>query len=283
LQQIGDDLHVHHFAARPLDQAEHLDVFLEWKRDVQVIDAFALRHFARFGERAEKRQAAVAEVIAGGAIVDEADDLVAELAMFENLVGDQPPELARARDQDPLQSDAGLPPPLECKADGLARCEGEGDIQYEKDRPHRLRDFERAAIPHRVGHVVGLHVQRAEDAEDHRDHAADEHGEEIVDARAAAAQAIETLEPVRHRDERRHEWQHVRGVLMKGRQPFGDRDQTRLEAKDVRDDEGDRGEARVGDDVKGDQKTVISLDHFLLRVGPRPHALPRCRCAQRGL
>ena len=47
--------------------------------------------------RAEQRQPAVAEVIAGCAVVDEADDLIAELAMLEDLVGDEPAELARRR------------------------------------------------------------------------------------------------------------------------------------------------------------------------------------------
>ena len=40
------------------------------------------------GQRAEQRQAAVADVIAAGAIVEEADDLEAELAVLEHLVGD---------------------------------------------------------------------------------------------------------------------------------------------------------------------------------------------------
>ena len=43
---------------------------------------------ADLGERAEQRQPAVADVIAAGAIVDEADDLIAELAMLQDAVGD---------------------------------------------------------------------------------------------------------------------------------------------------------------------------------------------------
>ena len=95
--------------------------------------------------RAEQRQAAVAEVIAGRAVVDEADDLIAELAVLEDLVGDQAAELAGAGDQNPLQADAGAPAALEHLAHELARREGQRDVQDEEDRPDHLRDLERAA------------------------------------------------------------------------------------------------------------------------------------------
>ena len=65
------------------------------------------------GERAEQRQAAVADVIAAGAVVDEADDLEAELAVLEHLVGDHPAEIAGAGDQHALEADAGAPAALE--------------------------------------------------------------------------------------------------------------------------------------------------------------------------
>ena len=55
-----------------LDQAEHLHVLFERQRDVEVIDALAAQDLVGVAERAEQRQAAVADVIAG-AIVDEAD------------------------------------------------------------------------------------------------------------------------------------------------------------------------------------------------------------------
>ena len=67
------------------------------QRDVEMIDRFALRDLGGLVDRAEQRQAAVAEVIAGRPVVDEADDLIAELAVLEDLVGDQASELARAR------------------------------------------------------------------------------------------------------------------------------------------------------------------------------------------
>ena len=64
---------------------------------------------------------------------------------------------------------------------------------------------------------VGLHVERGDDAEDDREDAADEHGEEVVDARSAAAQPIEALQVEAERHERGDERQHV-DVLLQRRQ-----------------------------------------------------------------
>ena len=64
-------------------------------------------------------------MIAAGAIVDEADDLEAELAVLEDLVGDDASEIAGAGDQHALQADAGAPAPLERLAHQLARRVGE--------------------------------------------------------------------------------------------------------------------------------------------------------------
>jgi hypothetical protein len=55
--------------------------------------------------RAEQRQPAVADVVAAGAVVEEAHDLEAELAVLEQLVGHHAPELAGAGDEHPLQPD----------------------------------------------------------------------------------------------------------------------------------------------------------------------------------
>ena len=113
LHQVGHDLHVDHLAARALDQVEHLDVFVERQRDVEVVDALLPDDFRRIVQRAEERQSAIAEVIAAGAIVDEADDLIAQLAMLKNFLGHHPPEIAGPGDQDALEADAGPPAPLE--------------------------------------------------------------------------------------------------------------------------------------------------------------------------
>ena len=66
LQQVGDDVDVDPFAVGRLDQAEHLDVLFERQRDVEVIDVLAPDDVVGFGERAEQRHAAVADVIAAG-------------------------------------------------------------------------------------------------------------------------------------------------------------------------------------------------------------------------
>ena len=87
------------FAVGGLDDAEHLDVLFERQRDVDVIDAFLPDDLVRLAQRAEQRQAAIADVIAGGAVVEEADDLEPELAVLEHLVGDQPSEIAGAGDR----------------------------------------------------------------------------------------------------------------------------------------------------------------------------------------
>ena len=84
LQQVGHDLDVDALAAGRLDEVEQLHVLFERQRDVEVVDLLAGDDLGGLGERAEQRQPAVAEVIAAGAIVDEADDLVAELAVLED-------------------------------------------------------------------------------------------------------------------------------------------------------------------------------------------------------
>ena len=106
-----------------------------------MIDLLALHDVGRLAQPAEQRQPAIAEVIAAGAIVDEADDLVAELAMLEDLVGDHPPEVARAGDENAPQPDAGGPAPLERLAHQLARQIAERDVEDQEDGPHPPRHF----------------------------------------------------------------------------------------------------------------------------------------------
>ena len=98
------------------------------------------------------------------------------------------------------------------------------DVEDEEDRPDDLRHLERAAILRRVAREVGLDVQRRDDAEDDREDAADEHGEEVVDARAAAAQPVEPLQVEAERDEHGDERQDVE-VLPERRNALGDRDE----------------------------------------------------------
>ena len=70
LQQVGDDVDVDAGAVGRLDQAEHLDVLVERQRHIQVVDVLAADDVVRLLQRAELRDAAVADVIAA-AIVEE--------------------------------------------------------------------------------------------------------------------------------------------------------------------------------------------------------------------
>ena len=104
---------------------------------------------------------------------------------------------------------------------------------------------------------VGLHVQRGDDAEDHGENAADEDGEEIVDARTPAAQTIEALQMKPERHETGDERQDV-DVLPERRQPARDRNEAGVKPERVRDDERRHAEQGVGDDVKGDEQPIVS-------------------------
>src|SRR4051812_991653 len=263
LQQVGHDLDIDAFAARRLDELQHLHVLLGRQRDVQMIDSLARRDLRRFVRRAEQRQAAIPQMIAGGLVVDEADDQVAKLAMFEDLVGDKPAKLAGTGDEDALETDAGAPAAFEDLADELARRVGERNVQDQEDAPDRLRDLEHAAILRGARGEVGLHIQGRDDAEDHRQDAADEDREEIVDARAAAAQAIQPLQLEPDRNEDRNERQHV-DVLPQRRHAFGDRDhlaEAGMEAERVGDHERQQRQQRVRQDVERDEQAVVAIYH----------------------
>ena len=67
----------------------------------------------------EQRQAAIAQMIAAGAVVHESDHLISQLAVLQHALGDLSPQVAGARDEDPLQADAGPPAPLQQLADRL--------------------------------------------------------------------------------------------------------------------------------------------------------------------
>ena len=88
--------------------------------------------------------------------------------MLQNLLGDDAAEVAGAGDQNPLESDAGLPAPLEDLAHELARAERQRDIDHEKQRPDDARHLIGADRLFLGRRVIGLEVQRADDAEDRR-------------------------------------------------------------------------------------------------------------------
>src|ERR1043166_4153167 len=226
------------------------------ERDIQVVDLLARRDLCRLFKRAEHRQTAVAEVIAR-AIVDEADDLIAKLAVFDDLVGDDAAKLARAGDENAPQPEPRLPATLEHFAHDLPQRERQPDVEDDEQRPDRVRDLVGAAI---VRRDVRLDVQRDENAEDNRDDRADEDGEEVVDPRPAAAQPVEILQVEPDRHEHRDERQQVQ-VLPQRRNAFGDGNQSRVKAERVGDDECGQSEQRIRRDVEGDEQPVETSEH----------------------
>src|SRR5262245_53256639 len=99
-------------------------------------------------------------------VVDEADELISEFPVLEDLVRDETPEFARPGNQNPLEADAGAPAPLERFANELARRVGEPDVQDEEDQPDDLRDFEDAAILRGAAGEIGLCIERGDHPED---------------------------------------------------------------------------------------------------------------------
>ena len=205
-------------------------------------------------------------MVAAGAIVDESDDLIAELTVFENLVSDQPSQLAR-----PAMRMRFSPMPARQRRSSTSRTSSRDANVRMTFKPRNIAQTSCetsnvARVLGGVGRKVRLHVQRGDDAEDDREDAADEDGEEVVDARAAAAQAVEALQVESDRHEHRDERQDVQ-VLRERRQALRDRNQARVKADGVGDDEGADAEQRVGDDVERDQQAVVP-DHRAASTAP---------------
>ena len=142
LQDVGHHLDVDELAAGDLHQVEQLGVLLERQRDIQVIDPFALCDLDDLGERAEQRQSAVADVIAAGAIVDEADHLIARArgaaACGRRPCGrDRPAPAMRMRFR-PIPARQRRSSSF---AHGFARRVGEHPRQREEQAPDDLRDL----------------------------------------------------------------------------------------------------------------------------------------------
>src|SRR4051812_16827288 len=119
LQQVGDDVDLDALAVGGFDNAQHLDVLVEWKGDVDVVDLLLADDLVGLRQRSEQRQSAVPDVIARGAVVEEANDLEAEFPVLEHLVRDHASKIAGPRDQHALETDTGLPAALEDLADDL--------------------------------------------------------------------------------------------------------------------------------------------------------------------
>ena len=224
-------------------------------------------------------KSAVAEVVAAGAIVDEAHHLIPQLAMLQDFLRDHAPQVAGARNQDALEADARFPAPLQHFAHQLARAERERHVEDQEQAPDHARDFIRAAVLQLRRHVVGLERQRRDDAQHHGHDAADEHGEEIVHARAAAPQAVQALKLIPQRHQHGDERQH-RHVLLERRIALDDGNEAAGKPDEVRKAEGDDAQNGVGDNVRGHQQAVVSSKHERSRsesIGQTP----RCRTESR--
>src|SRR5262249_21621296 len=110
---------------------------------------------------------------------------------------------------------------------------------------------------------VRLHVQRRAETQDHGEDGADEDAEEIVHARAPAAQAIESLDMEGDRHEHADERRDAE-ILGEGRKALVDRQQRRerLEAEEIRDEKRRHAEDGVAHDERDRQQAVITPHHF---------------------
>ncbi len=227
----------------------------------------------RLIDRPEQREAAIADRVARRRpVVHEAGELEAELAVIEDPVRDHPAEIAGADDQHVLEADAGAPPAAQQVAHDLARHVREEHVQREEERQHRARDRMVVVADRRV---VDLHVQRDDDAGQHRQDRADEHREEVVHARAPAPEPVEALDMERERDEQRDDRQRDE-ILRERRLRLGDRDKPTngvAESDVVGERERQRGADRIGEDVADDEKAVVAPQH------PRPEASVSSRIA----
>ena len=152
-------------------------MLVERQRHVQVVHALPLRDSAISVSVPRSGKAAIAEVIAAGAVVHESDTWYPELTVLEDPLRDQAPQFACAGDEDALQADACTPATLQQLADALTRHVSEHDVQREEQRPDQLRHLVGAApSPRRRRSRPGSTAW--DDAEHDRQDGADEHREE---------------------------------------------------------------------------------------------------------
>ncbi len=211
LQQVGHDVDVDALAAGELDDAEHLHVLVERQGDVDFVDAVAQADVGGLGHAAEQRQAAIADArrSADGRSSTNPTSLKPSSLCSRIRSATMRPEIAGADDEHALEADAGAPAAAQQIAHELARAEGEQDVEREEHGQHHARD---RVLDERI-RVVRLDEERADDGQQRREDAADQHGEEVVDARPAAPQPVEPLQLERQRHEQRDERQdlQVRG------------------------------------------------------------------------
>jgi hypothetical protein len=201
-------------------------------------------------------QTAVTDRVGGrGAIVDEADKPEPELAVLQNPVRDHAAEIPRADDEHLLEADARAPALAQQVARDLAREVREHDAESEKEDPDPARDLEEPLRLERLVQVVRVDVERAADAEERRDEVADEHAEEVVHARAAAPEPVETLQLERE-DQHQADERRENQIPRERRLAFGDRNHAGLEPEQVGHHEREHRGAEVRGHVDGDEQPV---------------------------
>ena len=235
-------------------------MLLERECHVEVVHSLAPHDVRRLLQATEQRKAAIPQVITASAIVEEPDDLVAELAVLEDFIGHHPSKLPGAGNQNSTKSDARNPAALERFAHQFARQIRENNVENKKDRPAPLRNLIRAERSLSVRRVVGADIQGDHHSEHDRDDAADENVEEVVDARSPASQPVQPLQLEGQRDDDRDDRQDVE-ILAERWLTLRRRDEACLEPEEIREDERRHAQQGVGDDVKGDQQPIVALYH----------------------
>jgi len=121
-----------------------------WRQASKMIGPPRALRFRRLVDVAAAA-AAIAEGSPDALVVDEADDLVAELRGAQMILSANQAVRARPRpaDSGPLEADPGAPP-QPALAHELPRGESQRDVRYEEDGPDRLRHLERARCAPRV-------------------------------------------------------------------------------------------------------------------------------------
>ncbi len=149
LQQVRNDVHVEALAAGEFHDAEHLEVFVERQRDVDVVDALAAADVRRIGDGAEHRQAAIADGVGRRRGSSTKPMSLKPSSPWSRMrSATMRPRSPDADDQHVLQADAGPPAPAQQIAHDLARRVSERDGEAQEEQPDGARD--RDGTPRRV-------------------------------------------------------------------------------------------------------------------------------------
>src|SRR5262249_1126401 len=182
--------------------------------------------------------------------------------MLEHFIGNELSEVSGAGNQDALQPDAGLPPPLERPPNELAGCIGEDNVDHQIECPDELRYLVHAEVLQAVRHVVRVVVEGSADAEDHGEDAADENGKEIVDAGTSSTEVIHALN-VEGEGQDPHDEGKELAVVLELRVTLRHRDEAGepVEPKHVRESERRATDQCVCNNEEEDEQAVVPPDH----------------------